>query len=126
MSNSELYCGKIEDLPILEGGEDSSISKRVIFGPGKHWDSHVMRVFTVKPGSATPFHSHDWPHYMIFLKGMAKGLVDNDSAILEKGDFAYVPPNVEHNFKNIGDEDLMFICIVPRKGDSYLYPDSEK
>lgn len=126
MSLPRPYCGKIQELPLLGTGEGSEITKRVVFGPGKFWDSHVMRVFTVKPGSASPFHSHEWPHYVIFLQGKAEGLIDNDRADLEKGDFAYVPPNVEHNFKNMGEEDLMFICIVPTSGDDYVYPDSEK
>lgn len=126
MTISKPYCGKIEALPLLNTGEGDQITKRVVFGPGKFWEDHVMRVFTVKPGAASPFHSHDWPHYVIFLRGKAAGKIDGVNVDLEKGDYAYVPPDVDHNFSNSGDEDLVFICIVPTKGDDYCYPGSEE
>ncbi len=126
MTISKPYCGKIEALPLLNTGEEDQITKRVVFGPGKFWEDHVMRVFTVKPGAASPFHSHDWPHYVIFLRGKAAGKIDGVTVNLEKGDYAYVPPDVDHNFSNSGDEDLVFICIVPTKGDEYCYPGSEE
>lgn len=124
MTIQEPYYGKIMDLKALGTGEADSISKRVVFGPGKFWEDHVMRVFTVKPGVASPFHSHDWPHYVIFLEGKSAGNIDGVKLDFEKGDFAYVPPNVEHNFINSGSEDLTFICIVPTRGDDYSYPAS--
>jgi quercetin dioxygenase-like cupin family protein len=126
MSIAKPYCGKIEDLKTLGAGEGEAITKRVVFGPGKFWDDHVMRVFTVKPGAASPFHQHDWPHYVIFLNGKAAGDIDGAKVDLAKGDYAYVPPNVDHNFSNRGDEDLVFICIVPTRGDDYSYPASEE
>ncbi|MBN1334024.1 MAG: cupin domain-containing protein [Synergistales bacterium] len=126
MTIQQPYYGKIKDIKALGTGEGDSISKRVVFGPGKFWEDHVMRVFTVKPGAASPFHSHDWPHYVIFLQGKASGNIDGVKVDLEKGDFAYVPSNVEHNFTNSGSEDLTFICIVPTRGDDYFYPGSEE
>lgn len=126
MKISKPYCGKIETLPLLNAKDCDEITKRVIFGPGKFWEDHVVRVFTVKPGAASPFHQHDWPHYVFFLQGNAAGYIDGEKVDLEKGDYAYVPPNVDHNFANSGDEDLAFICIVPTKGDDYCYPGSEE
>jgi len=126
MTIQEPYYGKMRDLKALGTGEGDSISKRVVFGPGKFWEDHVMRVFTVKPGASSPFHSHDWPHYVIFLQGRSAGNIDGVKVDLEKGDFAYVPPNVDHNFTNSGTEDLTFICIVPTMGDDYSYPASEE
>lgn len=114
------------DLKALGAGEGDSISKRVAFGPGKFWDDHVMRVFTVKPGAASPFHHHDWPHYVIFLQGKARGVIDGVTIDLEEGSYTYVPPMVDHNFTNSGDGDLTFICIVPTRGDNYSYPASEE
>ena len=37
---------------------------------------------------------------------------------LSAKDFVFVPPNSLHQFKNIGNEDFEFICIVPKKGDN--------
>ncbi|NOY89475.1 MAG: cupin domain-containing protein [FCB group bacterium] len=35
-----------------------------------------------------------------------------------RGDFAFIPANVEHRFQNNFDEDFEFICIVPHRGKS--------
>jgi mannose-6-phosphate isomerase-like protein (cupin superfamily) len=34
-----------------------------------------------------------------------------------KKDFAFVPPNTLHQFRNPYDQDLEFICIVPNRGE---------
>ncbi|MCP4706044.1 MAG: cupin domain-containing protein, partial [candidate division Zixibacteria bacterium] len=32
-------------------------------------------------------------------------------------DYAFVPPNTEHQFSNPFDKDFEFICIVPNRGE---------
>lgn len=121
MKISKPYHGKIEDLGIVETAKGGDISKRVVFGPGKFWDDYVMRVFTIKPGASSPCHSHDWPHYVIFLQGKAEVKIGDAKFGIEKGCYVFVPSNEEHTFLNVGNEDMTFICIVPAKGDNYTF-----
>lgn len=75
----------------------------------------VMRLFEVGEGGSTPYHQHDWEHEVFFLEG--KGIVKygDDEFETKKGDVVFIPPNEWHQFKNIGSEDLKFLCLIPQK-----------
>jgi oxalate decarboxylase/phosphoglucose isomerase-like protein (cupin superfamily) len=34
---------------------------------------------------------------------------------VEAGDIVYIPQNEQHQFENIGDEPLGFLCVIPSK-----------
>jgi quercetin dioxygenase-like cupin family protein len=73
----------------------------------------VMRVFTLKPGGHTPSHSHPWEHEVYVLSG--KGRTEGESSCdLAAGDAVYVAPDEVHSFVNAGDEDIRFICVIPK------------
>lgn len=73
----------------------------------------VMRVFTVRPGGRTPRHSHSWEHEAYILSG--RGRVEGESEfVVAPGDAVLVPPDEVHCFVNAGEEDLRFICMVPK------------
>lgn len=80
------------------------------------WPDHVVRVFRLKPGGFTPKHSHDWEHVNYIIKGRGKLTIDGEANELSAGDFAFVPPNANHQFENPFDEEFEFICIVPERG----------
>ena len=118
MSDFVLFAGKISDIPVLEDTfHPAGIEKRVVFAPGKFWDEFVARHFTVNKGTTTPFHTHDWPHYILIMSGRCNATIDGTIYPLEKGCWAHVPSNVEHCMENTGDDALEFVCIVPPKGD---------
>jgi quercetin dioxygenase-like cupin family protein len=114
-----IFAGRLEDLPVLPIDDHGGTEKRIVFGPGRFWEDYVARFFTTHPGSATPFHSHDWPHYILVLEGSARAVIVGKTYELFAGSWAYVPPNTEHVFQNTGEGPLKFICIVPKKGDTY-------
>ena len=108
--NKGRYAGRIEDLPLVDTpGLDNGITKRVGFGPGRFWGDHVARYFTCAPGVKTPFHSHDWPHYVFVINGDAIGTIGDDTYSLAPGSWAYVPPDIAHFFENIGNTDFNFL-----------------
>ncbi len=73
----------------------------------------VLRVFTLEPGGRTPRHSHPWEHEVYVLSG--KGRTEGDAELdLAPGDAVYVQPQETHSFVNTGDEDLRFVCVVPK------------
>lgn len=118
MSDPVLLAGKIADIPVAEDASHAAgIEKRIVFAPGRFWNDYVARHFTVKGKTTTPFHAHDWPHYVLILSGRCNATIDGTVYPLEKGCWAHVPSNVEHFFENTGDEPLEFVCIVPPKGD---------
>jgi len=44
-------------------------------------------------------------------------MIDGKNYGICEKDFAFVPPNIEHQFSNPNDEDFEFICIVPNRGE---------
>ena len=40
---------------------------------------------------------------------------DGNANPLGAGEFAFVPPNETHQFRNTGDEPFVFICAVPKE-----------
>lgn len=78
--------------------------------------SFAMRRFVVGKDGHTPFHKHDWEHEVFVLQG--KGAVVDEKGKeheLKPGNFALVLPNEMHQFKNKGNEDFIFLCMIPLK-----------
>ena len=75
----------------------------------------TMRRFSIEEGGEIPPHSHNWEHEIYVLKG--RGILGwpGEERKIEADMVIYVPPNISHWYKNTGDEDLTFICIIPYK-----------
>ncbi|KYH35721.1 hypothetical protein CLTEP_01140 [Clostridium tepidiprofundi DSM 19306] len=89
---------------------------KVLISPKEGWDGYVMRVFKIGKDGYTPRHSHTWPHINYIISGRGKIYLDGKEHEVEEGSYAYIPSNKEHQFMNVGNEELEFICIVPEEG----------
>jgi quercetin dioxygenase-like cupin family protein len=107
----------IKGIPVTMDGA-AGVTKKVPIGKAEGWADYTLRVFKIAPGGHTPRHQHDWEHvnYVISGKGMLM-LAGTEYEVVEK-DFAFVPPNTPHQFRNPYDQDFEFICIVPNRGES--------
>ena len=95
---------------------DGKILKRVLIGPKDNAPNFVMRVFTLEPGASTPYHTHPWEHEAFVLEGKLKVKSKDKEYEIEKESFAFIEPNEEHQFINIGDTKASFICVIPNSG----------
>ena len=77
----------------------------------------AMRIFKVEPGGKIPLHSHWYCHEIFCLQGKGKVTVAGKEYIMEAWNAVYVPPEVPHSYENIGDEDWIFLCMIPLKND---------
>lgn len=78
----------------------------------------AMRRFTVAPGGKIGLHDHPWEHEIYILKGTGVAYNDKERKDVAPGDVLYIPGNEPHGYNNTGDEDLMFICMIPNSGDN--------
>ena len=105
---------KVHNYLETEAIEDApGVLRRVVIGADDGAPRFAMRVFEVRPGSSTPFHSHWWEHEVFVLSG--EGIVKgkgNEKSIGE-GTVVFVAPNEEHCFVNTEDDVLRFICVIP-------------
>ncbi len=98
----------------VEMQDVKDVTMRVAIGPKDGAPNFVMRVFTVKPGGHSPHHTHAFEHETFFHQGTGEVQIEDKTYPLRPGSVAFVPPNVLHQFRNTGDEDLVFICLVPK------------
>lgn len=89
---------------------------KVVVSPKEGWNDYVMRIFKLLPGGNTPKHTHEWPHINYIIKGKGVLYLDGKENEICGGSYAFVPGNELHQFRNLGEEDLEFICIVPTAG----------
>ncbi len=73
----------------------------------------AMRLFTVAPGASIPKHQHPWEHEIFVLKGYGIIGAGNEEREVGEGNFAYIQPDVPHWYRNIGDEEWIFLCMIP-------------
>ncbi|WP_126992523.1 cupin domain-containing protein [Thermosipho globiformans] len=100
---------KVEPITIDNG----KIEKRILIGSKDGAENFVMRLFKLKPGANTPYHTHDWEHEIFVLKGKIQVVSKDNKTDVTAGTFIFVKPNEEHQFVNVGDEDAEFICVIP-------------
>ena len=73
----------------------------------------AMRMFTVEPNGYTPKHTHNWEHEVYILGGSGMVFSNGQEELVRPGDVIFVSPNEEHQFKNTGDEEFKFLCLIP-------------
>ena len=76
----------------------------------------AMRQFTVEAGGSTPLHTHPWEHEAYILEGSGTVRGGEDVEELKAGDVVFVPPDELHQFRNTGDGELRFLCLIPLQG----------
>jgi quercetin dioxygenase-like cupin family protein len=86
---------------------------RVLSGKADGADKFCMRLFSLLPGGHTPRHAHDWEHEVFVHAGDGAVLKDGDWQPLKVGSSVFVPPNEEHQFKNTGSNNFVFVCVIP-------------
>ena len=74
-----------------------------------------MRLFEMAPGGYSPLHSHSWEHEVLILSGEGQLLDGRDALSFKTGDFIFVPPNEQHQFKNTIKNALEFLCLIPNE-----------
>lgn len=112
--NSEKYSWQdVEGVaPSVEGVKDTTM--HILLGEKENAPHFITRYFRVEPGGFSPLHEHPHEHEVVILHG--KGQVQIKDELVEIGpyDTMLISGGDLHQFKNIGDEPLGFLCIIPK------------
>ena len=76
-----------------------------------------MRRFIVDAGGHTPLHQHNYEHEIVILSGEGEAESAAGPRPIRAGDVLYVPANEMHQFRNCGEQPLIFLCMVPGQFD---------
>lgn len=99
------------DKVTMEGVEETSIQWLIKSADGA--PNFAMRRFVMKPGGRIPLHDHSWEHEIYILSGRAVAFTPSERREIGPGDALLLPPDEPHGYENTGDEDLIFLCMVP-------------
>jgi len=73
----------------------------------------AMRLFELQPKGYSPLHSHDWEHEVYILEGDCRVTCEGQEKKASAGYVVFILPNAEHQFANVGNSTLKFLCLVP-------------
>ncbi len=91
-------------------------SKQVLISP-EEGPNFAMRRFVMGPGGSMPRHTNLVEHEQYVLGGKARIGIGDEEYTVQEGDVVFIPAEVPHWYKNIGDDDFVFLCLVPNKPD---------
>jgi quercetin dioxygenase-like cupin family protein len=89
------------------------VSGRVVIGKDDGADNFCMRVFELDKGGHSPRHQHEWEHEIFFHAGKGEVWQGDRWLPVSTGSAAFIPGNVEHQIRNVGEEKLTFVCLIP-------------
>lgn len=69
-----------------------------------------FRLFTINIDGYTPLERHKHEHEVFILRGKALVRGGDTEVIVKEGDVIFIPSWEEHQFRNIGEEKLQFLC----------------
>lgn len=107
----------VEQIPAspVSAGKDTFIQILISPEEGPHF---AMRRFTMKPGGSMPRHTNEVEHEQYVLQGHARIGIGDEVYEVGPGQVVFIPAGVPHWYENIGEEDFVFLCLVPNKEDT--------
>jgi len=73
----------------------------------------AMRYFEVEEGAVIPEHHHPWEHEIFILKGKCKITEGEEERVVNAGTAVFIRPDLPHSYENVGDEKVVFLCLIP-------------
>ncbi len=103
----------LEASPKEYGSPATAAVGRVAVGKADGAANFCMRVFELGQNGSTPRHSHEWEHEIFFHKGKGQVLKNGEWQDVSPGDVAFIPGGEDHQIRNAGEGDLVFVCVIP-------------
>ncbi len=104
------------EVPSTEVKAGSGTSTQVLIGPNEAPD-FAMRRFVMEPGGGMPLHTNRVQHEQYVLQGRASVRIGDDQVEVTRDDVVYIPAGVPHSYESVGEEDFIFLCVVPNRPD---------
>ena len=86
---------------------------RWLIGKSEEAPHFAMREFQVDPGGHPPRHHHPYEHEVYVLQGQGIIYEGDTPHPIQSGDVILVRPDEVHQFRNVSENPLRFLCLVP-------------
>jgi mannose-6-phosphate isomerase-like protein (cupin superfamily) len=103
---------EVQKIQALSGHEDTQI--RQIFAPDNTNNTirYSIAHCTIKPGKTSKPHAMKTSEVYYILEGKGIMYVKKEQKQITKDEIIFVPPNSKQYLENIGETDLIALCIV--------------
>lgn len=93
----------------------NNATKQVLIGHEDGAHNFEVRYFTIPPRgfSSLDYHAHD--HGVVIVHGRARVMLGDQFEEVGPGDVVYIPGFERHQFENLTDGEMTFLCIIPPK-----------
>ncbi|MCP4673781.1 MAG: cupin domain-containing protein [Desulfobacula sp.] len=98
---------------VMDNAMVKNVAGRVMIGKEDGAPNFCMRMFEMGKNGYTPRHTHDWEHEVFVLAGKGEVFIEDKWHPALKGSAIFIPPNIEHQFKNNSDTRFDFLCLIP-------------
>lgn len=102
----------VRDIEDEAVGAGVGASRQVLIPPDAG-SSFAMRRFTIRRGGHMPLHTNTVEHQQYVLSGRADVTIGDASFVVEPGSVVFIPAGAPHAYRTVGDEDFVFLCLVP-------------
>ncbi len=106
----------VHQIPAQEVKAGTGVTMQMLIGP-EEAPHFLMRRFVIRPGGGMPKHTNRIEHEQYVLQGRARIGIGDQVYEVQAGDVVFIPAGVPHWYENIGDEDFVFLCMVPKAPD---------
>jgi Uncharacterized conserved protein, contains double-stranded beta-helix domain len=106
----------VKDVPAepVKAGDMTSMQWLISAQEGPHF---AMRRFVMEPGGEIPEHTNTVEHEQYVLRGHANIGIDGKEFEVQAGDAVFIPKGAPHWYKNKGEENFEFLCLIPNQPD---------
>lgn len=89
---------------------------QVLIPPDEN-NNFAMRKFIIKKGGMIPLHKNLVEHQQYVLSGKAELTIGDEVLTVQRDTTVFIPAEAPHSYKNIGETDFEFLCLIPKKED---------
>lgn len=93
------------------------LSKGVLVDERDGAPTFAMRRFTLASGAAVPRHTNAVEHEQYVLAGEYTVGIDGETHEVAAGDALFIPADTVHWYRNEGETEGAFVCVVPNGDD---------
>ncbi|MBU1671397.1 MAG: cupin domain-containing protein [Actinobacteria bacterium] len=87
--------------------------RQLISGEADGAPIYNMRMIEIEPGGNTPDHDHPFEHENFIVSGSGEVTYEGAAYPVSAGDVVFLPPGARHQYRNTGEEPLVFLCGIP-------------
>ncbi len=107
------HFSDVEELDVQDYGSTGTTIRWLITKEKDKAPRFSLRRFELQPRGEIGIHNHPQEHEIYILAGKGEVYTHFENVEIEVDDVLYVPPDEPHGYRNVGNENLVFLCVIP-------------